>query len=161
MAGMVVGDSCRSFDGGGDVLQIIGEDCGECGGLECYYENRNRMDPTVGGRYDFGFFFFFNDTATTEFYPLPLPAALPICCPFPRAPGTGAASASPAAPGARQPGFRRHSAARCRAGGAPGALPAIAPGELPRLAPRREHAGRHAIRRCGAGASCRRSPRRA
>src|SRR5256885_6392311 len=26
------------------------------------------------------FFFFFNDTATTEFYPLPLPAALPISC---------------------------------------------------------------------------------
>src|SRR5256885_13354629 len=25
------------------------------------------------------FFFFFNDPATTEFYPLPLPAALPIC----------------------------------------------------------------------------------
>src|SRR2546422_3303785 len=30
------------------------------------------------------FFFFFNDTATPEIYPLPLHAALPICPPFHR-----------------------------------------------------------------------------
>src|SRR3982751_5628032 len=30
-------------------------------------------------RLEYSFFFFFNDTAPTEIYPLPLPAALPIC----------------------------------------------------------------------------------
>src|SRR3989337_670968 len=45
------------------------------------------------------FFFFFNDTATTEIYTLSLPGALPISCTVDPSAPTVAARPSPSAPG--------------------------------------------------------------
>src|SRR3712207_7751668 len=68
------------------------------------------------------YFFFFNDTATTEIYPLSLHGALPISCAPPSCPGRGSRWRSPTwcstsrAPArSRSPSPRRASAARtCR-----------------------------------------------
>src|SRR2546430_5253490 len=52
------------------------------------------------------FFFFFNDPAPTEIYPLPLPDALPIC-------SRSTSSASPGASG-HGTGTGAHRSCRCR-----------------------------------------------
>src|SRR2546429_8860786 len=57
---------------------------------------------------NFSFFFFFNDTATTEIYTLSLHDALPICALEPRYPRSVAVtSKGPAFEGTRRPHGRR------------------------------------------------------